>query len=69
MDTVTAAPRQIFTNCLLQVNNIISEFMGFPGWARAALEILQEHQLGKRQNHKDLLGAHNMALLHNGRTR
>lgn len=30
MDMVTAAPRQIFTNCLLQVNNIISGFMGFP---------------------------------------
>lgn len=30
MEMVTAAPRQIFTNCLLQVNNIISGFMGFP---------------------------------------
>ena len=37
MEMVTAAPRQVFTNCLLQVNNIISGFMGFPqtGMGRA----------------------------------
>lgn len=33
---VTAAPRQIFTNCLLQVNNIISGFMGFPKTGRGS---------------------------------
>lgn len=51
MDMVTAAHWQIFTNCLLQGNAIISGFMGLPEMGRAVNTALQPP--GKRQIHEE----------------
>lgn len=63
---VTAAPRQIFTNCLLQVNNIISGFMGFPGTGAGSAGNAAAAAARERRSRADARGAHSLAPLPSG---